>query len=89
MVRYATPLNAARLPEFISFKDKYVISPSPVADFKGVKNETELEGFRHCHIRDGVALARYFAWLEEQLEKGVEMNECQVAEKLEQFRSYV
>ena len=89
MARYAIPLNEARLPKFISFKDNYVIAPSPVEELKGVKNETELEGFRQCHIRDGAALARYFAWLEEQLEKGVEMNECQVAEKLEQFRSYV
>ena len=52
-----------------------------------MKNEVELEGFRQCHIRDGVALARYFAWLEEQLNNGVELNESQAADQLEKYRS--
>ncbi|KAK7059763.1 putative Xaa-Pro aminopeptidase P [Favolaschia claudopus] len=66
---------------------KYALVPSLVAELKSVKNDTELEGFRQCHIRDGAALARYFAWLEEQLVSGVEVNESQAADKLEQFRS--
>ncbi|KAH7924378.1 Creatinase/aminopeptidase [Leucogyrophana mollusca] len=64
-----------------------VIVPSPVAAMKAIKNATEIEGFRQSHIRDGAALARYFAWLEEQLENGVELNESQGADKLEQYRS--
>ena len=70
-------------------KDNYVMALSPVADLKSIKNATELEGFRQSHIRDGAALARYFAWLEEQLNDGVELNECQGADKLEAFRSCV
>ena len=70
-------------------KDNYVIAPSPVADLKSIKNATELEGFRQSHIRDGAALARYFAWLEEQLNAGAKLNECQGADKLEAFRSCV
>lgn len=54
---------------------------------KAIKNPIEIEGFRQCHIRDGVALARYFAWLEEQLEENVVLNESQGADKLEEFRS--
>jgi Xaa-Pro aminopeptidase len=49
----------------------------------------ELEGFRQCHIRDGAALIRYFAWLEEQLNNGVELSESQGGDQLKQFRSYV
>jgi Xaa-Pro aminopeptidase len=64
-----------------------VIEPSPVAAMKAIKNSTEIEGFRQCHIRDGVALARYFAWLEEQLHNGVVLNESQGSDKLEEFRS--
>lgn len=30
--------------------------PSPIALPKALKNETELQGFRKCHIRDGAAL---------------------------------
>ncbi|KAF9527431.1 putative Xaa-Pro aminopeptidase P [Crepidotus variabilis] len=66
---------------------KYSIERSPVNDLKSIKNETELEGFRQCHIRDGAALARYFAWLEEQLNNGVELDECQGADQLEKYRS--
>ncbi|EGO03418.1 hypothetical protein SERLA73DRAFT_174889 [Serpula lacrymans var. lacrymans S7.3] len=68
-------------------QDNVLVVPSPVAALKTIKNETEIEGFRQCHIRDGAALARYFAWLEEQLENGVELNESQGADQLEKFRS--
>ncbi|KAG8895054.1 hypothetical protein FRB99_000792, partial [Tulasnella sp. 403] len=60
---------------------------SPVADEKALKNDTEVEGFRQCHLRDGAALARYFAWLEEQLNLGVELSESQAADQLEKYRS--
>ncbi len=53
---------------------------------KTIKNDVEIEGFRQSHIRDGVALARYFAWLEEQLQNGVKLNESQVADQLEKYR---
>lgn len=63
------------------------IARSPIADLKALKNATEIEGFRACHIRDGVALVRYFAWLEEQLNQGVKLSESQGADQLEKFRS--
>ncbi|KAF9566554.1 Creatinase/aminopeptidase [Agrocybe pediades] len=66
---------------------KYTIARSPLTDLKAIKNQTELEGFRQCHIRDGAALARYFSWLEEQLNNGVELNESQGSDQLEKFRS--
>ncbi|KAG1815096.1 peptidase M24, structural domain-containing protein [Suillus subaureus] len=68
-------------------QENAVLIPSPVAAMKAIKNETEIEGFRKCHIRDGAALTRYFAWLEEQLNGGAELNESQAAAKLEEFRS--
>jgi Xaa-Pro aminopeptidase len=61
---------------------------SPVGDAKAIKNKTELEGMRQCHIRDGAALSEYFAWLEEMLvEKQEKMDELQAADKLEEIRS--
>ncbi|GAM86859.1 hypothetical protein ANO11243_048790 [Dothideomycetidae sp. 11243] len=61
---------------------------SPVQDAKAVKNETELEGMRQCHIRDGAALSEYFAWLEDQLvAKGAKLDEVEGADKLEAIRS--
>lgn len=61
---------------------------SPVATSKSIKNQTELEGMRACHIRDGAALTEYFAWLEEELiVKGTKLDEVEGADKLEQIRS--
>jgi Xaa-Pro aminopeptidase len=61
---------------------------SPVADAKSVKNPTELEGMRQCHIRDGAALSKYFAWLEEMLiDKKEVLDEIQAADELEEIRS--
>lgn len=65
----------------------YTLALSPIAEMKAIKNATELEGFRQSHIRDGAALARYFAWLEEQLNDGVVLNESQAADQLEKYRS--
>lgn len=61
---------------------------SPIGDAKAIKNSTELQGMRACHIRDGAALCKYFAWLEQTLtEKGLKVDEVEAADKLEQIRS--
>jgi Xaa-Pro aminopeptidase len=61
---------------------------SPIGDAKAVKNETELEGMRACHIRDGAALIEYFAWLENELVVNKAMiDEVHAADKLEELRS--
>lgn len=61
---------------------------SPIGDAKAVKNDTELEGMRACHIRDGAALIEFFAWLEDQLvAKKVVLDEVQADDKLTEFRA--
>ena len=61
---------------------------SPVGDAKAIKNKTELEGMRQCHIRDGAALSEYFAWLEDELTlKGTKLDEVEAADMLEKIRS--
>lgn len=63
---------------------------SPVGDAKAIKNDTEIEGMRVCHIRDGAALCEYFAWVEEEIVvKGTKLDEVQGADKLESMRSSV
>lgn len=62
----------------------------PISSLKAVKNATEVQGFRDCHVRDGVALVRYFAWLENELARGEgELREFEAASKLEEFRRCV
>lgn len=61
---------------------------SLVGDSKAIKNDTELDGMRACHVRDGAALVEYFAWLEEELTvKGTKIDEVQGADELERIRS--
>ena len=69
-------------------EDKTNETRSPVAEAKAIKNSTELEGMRQCHLRDGAALCEYFAWLEEQLiAKGASLDEVEAGDKLESIRS--
>jgi len=67
--------------------DKVEEARSPIADAKAIKNDNELEGMRQCHIRDGAALIKYFAWLEHELLNGSWIDEVQGADKLEEIRS--
>lgn len=61
---------------------------SPIGDSKAVKNDTEMDGMRACHVRDGAALIEYFAWLEDELvAKKAVLDEVQAADKLEELRS--
>lgn len=41
-------------------QENAVITVSPIAEAKSIKNEVETEGFRQCHIRDGAALVGNF-----------------------------
>ncbi|CAD6995465.1 xaa-Pro aminopeptidase ApepP [Ceratitis capitata] len=64
-----------------------VLEITPIALNKAIKNKTEIEGFVNCHIRDGIALCRYFAWLEDSIKNGNKVDEISGASKLEEFRS--
>jgi Xaa-Pro aminopeptidase len=61
-------------------------APSPVIKFKAIKNETELKGFRECHVRDGVAMVNFLYWLEQKVPLG-KVTEKSAAEKVAFFRS--
>lgn len=67
-------------------KKQRLLSVSPVALMKAVKNEAEIEGFKSCHVRDAAALCCYFAWLEKHVPGGG-VTEVSGADKLEEFRS--
>jgi Xaa-Pro aminopeptidase len=55
-----------------SFKIKS--APSLLAKMKSVKNEAELSGMRQSHLRDGVALTAFFAWLEKTMQEAKERS---------------
>lgn len=60
---------------------------SPICDAKAIKNATEIEGMRACHVRDGIALIEFFSWLEDQLvAQKATLDEVSAADKLEELR---
>lgn len=59
---------------------------SPVFKLKSIKNEVEMAGVRRAMVKDGVALTRFFKWLDENVKTGL-LNEVSVDEKLYEFRS--
>ncbi|WP_282166601.1 aminopeptidase P family protein [Shewanella japonica] len=58
----------------------------PVALPKAQKNAAELNGMRASHVRDGVAVSRFLAWLDREVAANVMHDEAQLADKLESFR---
>lgn len=60
---------------------------TPIAIAKAIKNPAEVQGFIDSHIRDGVALCQYFAWLEQMIKDKQHVDEISGATKLEEFRS--
>lgn len=45
----------------------YILPPStsPIPLWKAIKNDVEIEGMRNAYLRDGVAWAKWAAWLDE------------------------
>jgi Xaa-Pro aminopeptidase len=52
---------------------------------KACKNETELNGMRNAHMRDGAALSEFIVWLTNQL-KTQKVTELEASDKLRTFR---
>ena len=53
---------------------------------KARKNAAELAGTRAAHVRDGVAMVRFLAWLDGESQSN-SLDEIRVVERLEAFRS--
>lgn len=60
---------------------------SPIVYRKAVKNPTEIAGMKRCHIRDSIALSRFLAFLEDEVNKDHLWNELSAEDKLQQFRA--
>lgn len=68
--------------------NRIVFGTSPVAKIKSLKNKIEIEGFRTAMIKDGVALTKFYKWLENCLKSNYVVTEISAAKKLKKFRSY-
>ncbi len=59
---------------------------NPCIDFKAIKNTVEIENFEKAMYKDGIALVKFYKWLEENLSGG-EISEMSVADKLVELRT--
>lgn len=58
----------------------------PIAMFKAIKNEVQIAGIRQAMVRDGVALVRFFRWLDSNIDLGT-ATEISAAQQLRAFRA--
>jgi Xaa-Pro aminopeptidase len=68
---------------------KPINKSSIISELKAIKNPREIQGFRDSHVRDGLALCKYLAWLENELKIGNVWTEYTAAEVLTNFRKQV
>lgn len=61
------------------------VSPVPLA--KAIKNQAELDGMMEAHLRDGVAMASFWCWLDKQAAGGITHDEYAIGEKVSAFRA--
>lgn len=64
---------------------KIVEGMDPVSLPKSTKNETELDGTRAAHIRDGAAVAKFLHWFSIEAPKGG-LDEMAAEKKIREFR---
>ena len=60
--------------------------PSPADMMKSTKNETELKGFRNAMLKDGLALVKFYMWMENAVPT-FDVTEVTIEEKLREYRS--
>jgi len=70
------------LPE----SSKIILGINPGTHLKSLKNNTEIDHIRKAMLQDGVALTRFFKWMEDHLGKE-KITEWSAAEKLAAFRA--
>lgn len=58
---------------------------NPTTLMKAIKNKTEVDNLKKCHIRDGVAVTKFMYWLKNNIGKE-EITEISAADYLENLR---
>lgn len=81
-------INSASAYLYLSVnkKCKIIERRSPIQMMKAQKNETEIANIRKTMVVDGVAMERFFCWLEQQLSQSARVTELDAAAKLLEYR---
>lgn len=80
-----TDLSSLNYAVFNAIQSKFLFQNSIVRELKAIKNEIEISGSKNCMVKDGVALTKFFIWLENELATR-EISEYEIGKKLESFR---
>ncbi|MGJ1418050.1 aminopeptidase P family protein [Sphingobacterium spiritivorum] len=70
-----------RIPDTVKIIEKL----NPSTTLKAIKNNTEIAHTRQTMINDGVAMTKFFKWVEENVASGT-LTELSIADKLRGFR---
>ncbi len=78
--------NSISIKLFRAINTKNIInSRLPSICFKAIKNVVEIQHFRNAMEKDGIALTRFFIWLENNINENI--SEYDIVQKLAYFRS--
>lgn len=82
-------INSANAELYLSVNKqcKIIERRSPIQMMKAIKSNNELANIRRTMITDGVALERFFFWLENSLQQGNTITESEAAAKLLSLRA--
>jgi Xaa-Pro aminopeptidase len=76
---------SSKLSDLIPESCELIDATSITTTLKAVKNETEIEHFKNCHIKDGAAVVKFLKWLDEKVPAG-QVTELSAEAQLESYR---
>ncbi|WP_104721785.1 aminopeptidase P family protein [Helicobacter mesocricetorum] len=79
--------TTAYLADILKQHNEIIESINPSTMLKACKSEEELEQIEAAMIQDGVALCKFYTWLEDALGDKQKISELDIDEKLREFRS--
>ncbi|MCR2088007.1 aminopeptidase P family protein [Campylobacter upsaliensis] len=77
----------ALLVEALNSSVKLIEEINPSTHLKAAKGAKEISHIEDAMVEDGVALCRFFAWLEEALEQKQKINEVDIDTRITEFRA--
>jgi len=86
--KIAVDTNTVNYAIFQKLKNRFEVieTVSPIVLKKAIKNPIEIEGFRQACVIDGIAMVKFFYWLEQEIVQR-EITETEAAEKLSAIRA--
>lgn len=80
-----TDVSSLSYAVYNAVQSKFLFQNSVAKELKSIKNKTEIAGAKNCMLKDGVALTKFFIWLENELDTRA-ISEYEIGKKLESYR---